>query len=122
MAAVIKKDSKISIAAACFSMYAYKELKKQLDMIEECRFIFTSPTFVKEKAEKQKREFYIPRLSTEDYPGCPYCKATTFVICGTCGKLNCYNGSRLFSCGWCGVHGVVSLGYDGSGIRSSGDR
>ena len=27
MAAVIKKDSKISIAAACFSMYAYKELK-----------------------------------------------------------------------------------------------
>lgn len=66
MAAVIKKDSKISIAAACFSMYAYKELKKQLDMIEECRFIFTSPTFVKEKAEKQKREFYIPRLSREN--------------------------------------------------------
>ena len=29
------------------------------------RFIFTSPTFVKEKAEKQKREFYIPRLSRE---------------------------------------------------------
>lgn len=23
---------------------------------------------------------------TEDYPGCPYCKATTFVICGTCGN------------------------------------
>lgn len=66
MAAVIKKDSKISIAAACFSMYAYKELKKQLDMIEECRFIFTSPTFVKEKTEKQKREFYIPRLSREN--------------------------------------------------------
>lgn len=66
MAAVIKKDSKISIAAACFSMYAYKELKKQLDMIEDCRFIFTSPTFVKEKAEKQKREFYIPRLSREN--------------------------------------------------------
>lgn len=59
---------------------------------------------------------------TEDYPGCPYCAATTFVICGTCGKLNCYNGSRVFSCGWCGVHGVVSWGYDGSGIRSSGDR
>ena len=66
MAAVIKKDSKISIAAACFSMYAYKELKKQFYMIEDCRFIFTSPTFVKEKAEKQKREFYIPRLSREN--------------------------------------------------------
>ena len=54
----IKKGSKVSIAAACFSMYAYKELKKQLESVDEFRFIFTSPTFVKEKAEKQKREFY----------------------------------------------------------------
>lgn len=61
----IKRGSKISVAAACFSMYAYQELKKQLESVEEFRFIFTSPTFVKEKAEKQKREFYIPRLSRE---------------------------------------------------------
>ena len=61
----IKRGSKISVAAACFSMYAYQELKKQLESVEELRFIFTSPTFVKEKAEKQKREFYIPRLSRE---------------------------------------------------------
>ena len=46
-------------------MYAYQELRKQLESVEEFRFIFTSPTFVKEKAEKQKREFYIPRLSRE---------------------------------------------------------
>ena len=62
----IKKGSKVSIAAACFSMYAYKELKKQLESVEECRFIFTSPTFVKEKENKQKREFYIPRLNREN--------------------------------------------------------
>ncbi len=61
----IKRGSKISVAAACFSMYAYQELKKQLESVEEFRFIFTSPTFVKKKAEKQKREFYIPRLSRE---------------------------------------------------------
>lgn len=61
----IKRGSKISVAAACFSMYAYQELKKQLESVEEFRFIFTSPTFVKEKTEKQKREFYIPRLSRE---------------------------------------------------------
>ena len=65
MASTISKGSKVSIAAACFSMYAYKELKKQLESVDECRFIFTSPTFVKEKAEKQKREFYIPRLNRE---------------------------------------------------------
>ena len=38
----IKKGSKISIVASCFSIYAYQELKKQLDSADECRFIFTS--------------------------------------------------------------------------------
>lgn len=65
MASTIRKGSKVSIAAACFSMYAYKELRKQLEQVDECRFIFTSPTFVTEKSEKQKREFYIPRLNRE---------------------------------------------------------
>lgn len=65
MTSTIKKGSKVSIAAACFSMYAYNELKKQLENIDEFRFIFTYPTFIAEKAEKQKREFYIPRLNRE---------------------------------------------------------
>ena len=66
MKSSIRKGSKISIAASCFSMYAYKELKKQLEEIDECRFIFTSPTFVTDKVEKQKRDFYIPRLNREN--------------------------------------------------------
>lgn len=66
MASTIKSGSKVSIAAACFSMYAYKELKEQLESIDEFRFIFTSPTFVTDKVEKQKREFYIPRLNREN--------------------------------------------------------
>lgn len=61
----IRRGSKMSVAAACFSMYAYQELKKQLEQVDEFSFIFTSPTFVKERAEKEKREFYIPRLSRE---------------------------------------------------------
>lgn len=61
----IKKGSKISIAAACFSIYAFKELKENLSQIDELRFIFTSPTFVAEKAKKERREFYIPRLTRE---------------------------------------------------------
>lgn len=66
MVANIKKGSKVSVAAACFSMYAYQELRRQLQDVEEFRFIFTSPTFIKEKAEKQKREFYIPRINREN--------------------------------------------------------
>lgn len=61
----IEKGSKVSIAAACFSIYAFQELKKQLKNVKELRFIFTSPTFVKEKAKREKREFYIPRQTRE---------------------------------------------------------
>ena len=61
----IKEGDKLSVAAACFSIYAYQALKKQLDGIAELRFIFTSPTFLQEKTPKAKREFYIPRLSRE---------------------------------------------------------
>ena len=61
----ITPGSRISIAAACFSIYAYQELKEQLESCEELRFIFTSPTFVAEKTPKERREFYIPRLKRE---------------------------------------------------------
>ena len=61
----IKRGSKLSVAAACFSIYAYQELRNQLEGIDELRFIFTSPTFVTEKASKVQREFYIPRISRE---------------------------------------------------------
>lgn len=65
LAIEIKKGSKVSIAASCFSIYAFQELKKELQGIDELRFIFTSPTFTTEKAKKEKREFYIPRLNRE---------------------------------------------------------
>ncbi len=65
MAGEIKKGSKLSIAAACFSIYAFQELKEKLQDIDELRFIFTSPAFITEKAKKEKREFYIPRLNRE---------------------------------------------------------
>ena len=61
----IRSGSKVSIAAACFSIYAYQELKEQLSQISELRFIFTSPTFTTEHAPKEKREFYIPRQQRE---------------------------------------------------------
>lgn len=65
LAVEIKKGSKLSIAASCFSIYAFQELKKELQGIDELRFIFTSPTFTTEKAKKERREFYIPRLNRE---------------------------------------------------------
>ena len=61
----LHRGSKVSIAAAFFSIYAYQALKNELEGVEELRFIFTSPTFVADRAPKEKREFYIPRISRE---------------------------------------------------------
>ena len=61
----MKDGSRLSIAASCFSIYAFQELKASLKDIKELRFIFTSPTFTTEKTPKQQREFYIPRLDRE---------------------------------------------------------
>ena len=61
----IHSGSRLSIAASCFSIYAFQELKEVLKDIKELRFIFTSPTFTTDKTPKQQREFYIPRLDRE---------------------------------------------------------
>ena len=47
--------SKVSIAAASFSIYAFEALKEELEDIEELRFIFTSPTFIKDKVKKDSK-------------------------------------------------------------------
>lgn len=55
------------------------------------------------------------------YPGCPYCNGTSFVVCVSCGKLNCNNTrGKIFTCEWCGAQGEL-IAYDGVGISSSGD-
>lgn len=61
----LSRDSRVSVAADSFSIYAFEALKKELEDVEELRFIFTSPTFIKEKAKKEKREYYIPKLNRE---------------------------------------------------------
>lgn len=45
----MSEGASLSIAAASFSIYAFEALKKEFESIDELRFIFTSPTFVKDK-------------------------------------------------------------------------
>lgn len=49
----IEKGSKISIISSYFTIYAFKELKKELSKIDELRFIFTEPLF-EEKSKNIK--------------------------------------------------------------------
>lgn len=65
----LKPNSKLQIAASCFSVFAYEALKEELEKVESVEFIFTSPTFVQgeatDKLPKEKREFFIPKLERE---------------------------------------------------------
>lgn len=65
----IRPESKLKIAASCFSIYAYESLKTELQQIDSLQFLFTSPTFVSnqvsDKLRKEKREFYIPKIQRE---------------------------------------------------------
>lgn len=62
---VLRSGSRVSVAASSFSIYAFEALRKELEQVEEFRFIFTAPTFSKERDTKQKREFYIPKRNRE---------------------------------------------------------
>ena len=43
-----------------------------------------------------------------EYPGCPYCGTRGWVLCGTCGKLMCWDDDESFKCLWCGATGTVT--------------
>lgn len=66
---MLKPDTKLKIAASCFSIYAFEALKKELSKIDSLEFIFTSPTFVPnevtDKIKKERREFHIPKTERE---------------------------------------------------------
>ncbi|MEG1149163.1 MAG: hypothetical protein RSD98_11280, partial [Niameybacter sp.] len=51
----IENGSRLSIIASCFSIYAYKELKRELNKIDDLRFIFTNPIFKQEAQSGESR-------------------------------------------------------------------
>ena len=61
----IKKDAKLSILSAYFTIYAYSELKKELSQIKNIRFLFLTPTFNKDEKDFNRREFFIDKRERE---------------------------------------------------------
>lgn len=66
----IERNSRLKIAASCFSIYAFEALQAELSKIESFQFIFTAPTFVPnevtDRQRKERREFFIPKLLREN--------------------------------------------------------
>ncbi|HQZ33498.1 MAG TPA: helicase-related protein [Ilumatobacteraceae bacterium] len=66
---VILPGSKVRIAAATFSIYAFEALQRELEQVDSLEFIFTAPTFVAAEAtdrvRRDRREFFIPQSRRE---------------------------------------------------------
>ncbi|WP_100011639.1 helicase-related protein [Lentibacillus sediminis] len=62
--AEIKGGSKVAIASAYFSLFAYYELKRELEKTGEFRFLYTKPTFYKKETEL-KRQYRISQNQEE---------------------------------------------------------
>ena len=54
----ITKNSKIRICASIFSMYGYQTLKKELENIDEFKFIFSDPTFINNVNDNKKEKMF----------------------------------------------------------------
>lgn len=67
----IRRGSKVRIAAATFSIFAFEALRNELEHVEELEFIFTSPSFsngqATDKLRKDRREFFIPHAESSLY-------------------------------------------------------
>jgi SNF2 family DNA or RNA helicase len=61
----INKDSKLSIVSAYFTIYAYRDMKKELDKIDNLRFLFGEPTFVRTENLKEQKEFILSTKKRE---------------------------------------------------------
>jgi ERCC4-related helicase len=57
----IKEGADLKFVSAYFTIYAYNHLREQLDNIENLRFLFGEPTFIKslDPSKKNKRDFEI---------------------------------------------------------------
>jgi len=60
----------VRIAASCFTLFAFNELKDALSEIAELKMIFTQPTYTKsdyisDAGKREQRQFFIPKRERE---------------------------------------------------------
>lgn len=103
----MKKEASV-ILAKCASdkLYGIRIEKRDNDWVRTWAF-----KIKEEMAEKEgfdKINFTGSFYTNEEYPGCPYCGAKKCFVCGSCGKVSCYDGSDKVVCNWCGASGTAA--------------
>ena len=97
----MKKEASV-ILAKCASdkLYGIRIEKRDNDWVRTWAF--------KIKEDFDKINFTGSFYTDEEYPGCPYCGAKKCFVCGSCGKVSCYDGSDKVVCNWCGASGTAA--------------
>lgn len=66
LGASIDEGAKLSIISSYFTLFAYGELKEELSKVDEVRFLFNEPTFIKRMVDdKEPREFAVASRARE---------------------------------------------------------
>ena len=103
----MKKEANV-ILATCKKdqLYGIRIEKRENDWVRTWAFRLQEEMAEKEGFDKVQLtgSFY----TDDDYPGCPYCGAKKCFVCGSCGKVSCYDGSDRVVCNWCGAGGRAS--------------
>ena len=62
----LDRNAKMSVIASYFTIFAYGRMRENLQDVEELRFIFSEPTFVKRMADtKEPKEFELLQRKRE---------------------------------------------------------
>lgn len=86
-------------------LYGIRIEKRQDDWVRTWAFKLQED--MAEKEGFDKTSFSGSFYTDDEYPGCPYCGARKCFICGSCGKVNCYDGTDKVRCSWCGAGGTA---------------
>ena len=66
LAGSIDEGAKLSIISSYFTVFAFSELKEELEKVDSVRFLFSEPTFIKRMTDdKDPREFAIAQRFRE---------------------------------------------------------
>lgn len=104
----MRKEASV-ILAKCVQnkkLYGIRIEKRDNDWVRTWAFPIKEETAEKEGFDKINftGSFY----TDEEYPGCPYCGTKKCFVCGSCGKISCYDGSDKVVCSWCGAGGTAT--------------
>ena len=57
----IDTETRMSVISSQFSIYAFRAMKEYLEKLQDFRFIFTEPTYVRSEEKREVKEFFLAK-------------------------------------------------------------